>query len=317
MPRFAPLLEAVPAEKTAPGGAVDELGKCLLGLGFSAAARTERSAGRAAGSAEIAVRRQQHGSFSVSSLRTRPGIRETHRHVGIFLQQLQDASMSSRNDSRRRERLGEASDATLRVQAPRADEKPPTAPVRSRPGRRQRGASRGPPMVGIARLRSATRNRHHESLFAISRRLQVLFSSARSIAAGSHRPSRRRQRWRRVTPAVAGEIPSPPVNRSRTTSDFDSLRRRDSDSIWATKGFGQSNRQCLHDAIVLHLRICANTLLPGEGLSHMEFSMSRPANAGPIRRGLSFRHWSEAFFTFEARGDDGVDGPLRHRDVPE
>jgi hypothetical protein len=23
------------------------------------------------------------------------------------------------------------------------------------------------------------------------------------------------------------------------------------------------------------------------------------------------------FLTFEARGDDGVDGPLRHRDVPE
>src|SRR5712691_12804670 len=32
--------------------------------------------------------------------------------------------------------------------------------------------------------------------------------------------------------------PSPPVNRSRTTSDFDSLRRRDSASISATKASG-------------------------------------------------------------------------------
>jgi len=43
-----------------------------------------------------------------------------------------------------------------------------------------------------------------------------------------------------------------------------------------------------------------------------------PANAGThTTRTLVSALEQRPFFTFEARGDDGVDGPLRHRDVPE
>src|SRR6266850_7353148 len=43
-----------------------------------------------------------------------------------------------------------------------------------------------------------------------------------------------------------------------------------------------------------------------------------PANAGThTPRTLVSALEQRPFFIFEARGDDGVDGPLRHRDVPE
>jgi len=48
------------------------------------------------------------------------------------------------------------------------------------------------------------------------------------------------------------------------------------------------------------------------------FNESSLRTQGPIRRGLSFSARCETpSLTINARGDDGVDGPLRHRDVPE
>jgi len=73
------------------GGAVDEPGQCLPGLGLQRGqhARNDLPAVPPV-DAEIAVRRQQHGIIQRLGHADKAGIRETHRHVGIFLQQLQD-----------------------------------------------------------------------------------------------------------------------------------------------------------------------------------------------------------------------------------
>jgi hypothetical protein len=72
--------------------------------------------------AEICVRSQQHGFVQRLGHADEAGIRETHRHVGIFLQQLEHGiHVVAENGSRRRGRLGEAtaiardSDAVARV----------------------------------------------------------------------------------------------------------------------------------------------------------------------------------------------------------
>jgi hypothetical protein len=83
-------LEAVPAEKTAPVAlSMNSVNASWVSASARQHARNDLPAVPPV-DAEIVVRRQQHGIIQRLSHADKAGIRETHRHVGIFLQQLQD-----------------------------------------------------------------------------------------------------------------------------------------------------------------------------------------------------------------------------------
>src|SRR5882757_1122719 len=82
-------LEAVPAEKTAPVAlSMNSVNASWASASARQHARDDQPAVPPV-DAEIVVRRQQHGIIQRLGHADKAGI-ETHRHVGIFLQQLQD-----------------------------------------------------------------------------------------------------------------------------------------------------------------------------------------------------------------------------------